>query len=120
MSEHDIQSMFFEAALYLKHPALRWMHAIPNGGARNVVVASKMKQEGVKRGVWDVFLPYTSGGYHGLYIEFKHGRNKLTPEQEAFGEFVRKQGYKTAVAYTAEKAIEILEEYINGADQARG
>ena len=33
---------------------------------------------------------------------------------------VQIQVYKTAVAYTAEKAIEILEEYIDGADQARG
>ena len=112
MSEHDVQSMFFEAALYLKHPALRWMHAIPNGGARNVVVASKMKQEGVKRGVWDVCLPYPNGGHHGLYIEFKFGKNKLTPEQQEFGAYLEENGYKTGVAYTVDEALEILQNYL--------
>ena len=51
MSEHDEQSAFMQAVQYLEHniPELRWLHAIPNGGARNVVVATHMKQEGVKR-----------------------------------------------------------------------
>ncbi len=114
MSEHDEQSAFFEAVGYMKNPALRWLHAIPNGGARNVVVATRMKQEGVKRGVWDVFLPYPCGGYHGLYIEFKYGNNKLTPEQKEFGEYLVEHGYKTGVAHSADEALEILNSYLRG------
>ena len=122
MTEHDSQTAFMNYVRYREGaiPELQWLHAVPNGGARNAVTGARMKAEGVRKGVWDIFWSYSRGGYKGLYLEFKHGKNKLTPEQEAFGEFVRKQGYKTAVAYTAEKAIEILEEYINGADQARG
>ena len=122
MSEHDSQTAFMNYVRFREGaiPELQWLHAVPNGGARNAVTGARMKAEGVRKGVWDICWPFPCGGYKGLYIELKHGRNKLTPEQEAFGEFVRKQGYKTAVAYTAEKAIEILEEYINGADQARG
>jgi len=112
MSEHETQTAFFEAALYMDHPAIRWMHAIPNGGARNVVVASKMKAEGVKRGVWDVCLPYPCGGYHGLYIEFKHGKNKLTSEQKEFGAYLQENGYKTGIAYDVDGAMEILEKYL--------
>jgi len=114
MSEHDEQSAFFEAVGYMKNPALRWLHAIPNGGARNAVVATRMKQEGVKRGVWDVFLPYPCGGYHGLYIEFKYGNNKLTPEQKEFGEYLVEHGYKTGVAHSADEALEILNSYLRG------
>ena len=117
MSEHDIQAMFFQEAAW-KHPEeTRWMHAIPNGGARNVVVASKMKQEGVKRGVWDVFLPLPRGGYHGLYIEFKFGKGRLTPEQKEFGAYLQDQGYKTGIAYDVDGAMEILENYLKGENQ---
>lgn len=38
-------------------PELRWLHAIPNGGYRDKVTAGKLKAEGVKRGIPDVFLP---------------------------------------------------------------
>lgn len=122
MTEHDTQSAFMNYVHYREAdmPELQWLHAVPNGGARDAVTGARMKAEGTRKGVWDICWPYPRGEYIGLYLEFKHGRNKLTPEQEAFGEFVRKQGYKTAVAYTVEKAIEILEEYINGTDQARG
>ena len=112
MSEHDTQSAFFEAALYIKHPAIRWMHAIPNGGARYAATAVKMKREGVKRGIWDVCLPYPSGGYHGLYLEFKYSKNKLTPEQREFGEYLDEHGYKTGIAYTVEEALEIVQNYL--------
>jgi len=117
MSEHDIQAMFFEEVAY-KYPAeTRWMHAIPNGGARNVVVASKMKQEGTKRGIWDVCLPLPRGGFHGLYIEFKFGKGRLTPEQKEFGAYLQDQGYKTGVAYTVDEAMEILEMYLKGGNE---
>jgi hypothetical protein len=116
MTEHDEQSAFMQ---YVKLraqqvPGLEWLHAIPNGGARNVVVARKMKAEGVQKGVWDICWPMPRGEWPGLYIEFKFGKNKLTPEQKAFGEFVASQGYKTGVAYSVDEGINILESYIKG------
>lgn len=114
MSEHDTQAAFMQYVRYreVDMPELQWLHAIPNGGARNAVTGARMKEEGVRKGIWDLFFPFASNGYSGLYIEFKYGKNKLSPEQVAFGEFVQKQGYKTGVAYTADEAIEILQEYI--------
>ena len=116
MSEHDEQCAFVEyvRARSNQVPELRWLHAVPNGGARNITVARKMKAEGVIRGVWDIHLPLARGGYKGLYIEFKFGRNKLTPEQREFGAFVEGQGFKTGVAYSAEEGIRILEDYLRG------
>jgi len=40
-----------------------FVFAIPNGGLRNVVVAKKMKAEGVKAGVPDLFFTLSRGGY---------------------------------------------------------
>ena len=115
MSEHDTQAAFIQYVRLreMDMPEIKWLHAIPNGGARNAVTGARMKEEGVRKGIWDICFPFASGGYHGLYIEFKNGKNKLTPEQVEFGEFVRKQGYKTGVAYTVDEAIEILQEYID-------
>ena len=44
------------------------IYAIPNGGQRNVIVASKMKAEGVLSGVPDLHIPIAKKGYNGLYI----------------------------------------------------
>lgn len=84
MSEHDEQAGFFEWAAYSrgKYPELDFMFAIPNGGLRHVTVAQKLKAEGVRPGVPDTFLPVARGGYHGLWIEFKFEKNKLTELQE--------------------------------------
>jgi len=80
MSEHDLQCNFFAwAALQAcKYPDLSKMFAIPNGGLRNVIVASKLKREGVKAGIPDVFLPVARGGFIGCWIEFKVRPNKRT------------------------------------------
>ena len=54
-----------------KWPELRCMHHIPNGGSRNPIEARHLKEQGVKAGIPDVFLPCARGGFHGLYIEMK-------------------------------------------------
>lgn len=41
----------------------------------------------------------------------KYGKNKLTDEQFLFLKGVKKQGYATAVCYTAEEAIRKLKLY---------
>ena len=67
--EHDEQVSLFQWAgiAVFKFPELNCMFAIPNGGLRNPVVARKLKAEGVKSGVSDIFLSVARGGYHNLY-----------------------------------------------------
>ncbi len=88
-------------------PNIRWLHAIPNGGARHIAVATKLKLEGVESGVLDLFLPVYSQRWkkNGLYIEMKSGKNKLSKTQEEFKYFVITQGFATAVCYNSEEAI---------------
>lgn len=61
--EVDEQRAVFEWAEYAKgkYPWLKWMHHIPNGGSRNKIEAVRLKAQGVKRGVPDIFLPYPTG-----------------------------------------------------------
>ena len=114
MAEHEEQ-----VALMLMcqtDERLKWLYAIPNGGARDVRTGVKMKAEEVKRGVADLFLPLPVGDWHGCYVEMKHGKNKLTPEQAEFLEYVRSKGYYTAVCYSAEEAYAELMQYVGGAE----
>jgi hypothetical protein len=119
-TEEGHQTAFFCALVPLIHqyPALRWMHAIPNGGARDSITAGVLKKTGVKAGVWDCFLPYPVAKDHGLWLEFKRpSRRKephggLSPFQLEFGLFVHSQGYKTAVVYTWEEALAETLQYL--------
>jgi len=114
VSESDIQ---IEAVKWAKrqrkrHPELRWLHHIPNGGKRGIRTAVKLKLEGVEAGVHDLFLPVARWNKHGLYIEVKFGKNKLTKLQKEFKAFVITQGYATATCYTADEIISTLKKYL--------
>lgn len=114
MSEHDEQVALFSWAEWAQNqmPALSGLFAIPNGGDRHVAVAQKMKAEGVKAGVLDVFLPVARGSYHGLFIEMKFGTNKPTEEQVSWLDFFSQGGYAVAVCYGFEAAKEVIEWYM--------
>ena len=110
MSEHQEQVALFQALAL--HPECEWVFAIPNGGYRSKATAVNLRAEGVKRGVWDIFVPYPRGKYHGMYIELKYGKNKLTPEQETFRPHCEAQGYKTYVAYSWFEAYTAIMDYL--------
>ena len=78
MSEHQEQVALFRWADLNKstYPELTLMIAIPNGGHRHQSVAKKLKAEGVKPGVPDIFLPVARHGYHGLFIELKKPKGR--------------------------------------------
>jgi hypothetical protein len=110
-TEHAHQVALFMWAAQAKQlePRLKWLHAIPNGGLRDIRVAARLKAEGVKKGVADVFLPHpveTFGGmYCGLYIELKRikSRNRAegveSDKQNEFKIDMRKAGYKVETCY---------------------
>lgn len=102
---------------------LRWLHAIPNGGSRGgdkhgaAIVGARMKAEGVKRGVPDIFLPLPLNGKCGLYIELKRANGKqsnLTAEQKEFQKYALGVGYAHAVCFGYMQAINCLTWYLTG------
>lgn len=96
-----------------RHPELKLIYHVPNGGSRNQLEAVNLKRQGVKAGVPDLNLPVALNGFHGLYIEMKFGKNKTTEKQKWWLEQLQKQGYKTAVCYGADEAIDTIKEYLN-------
>jgi hypothetical protein len=88
------------------------LYAVPNGGKRDKATAAKLKAEGVKAGVPDVFLPVARGGYHGFYIEMKVGKNKTSPEQNAWLEALKAEGYLVDVSYGWEEAAHKIARYL--------
>lgn len=98
-----------------RHPELRWLYAIPNGGGRSARQGAILKAEGVKPGVSDICLPVARHGFHGLYIEMKKTKgvpSDVRTEQREFITFVTAQGYYAEVAFGWEMAIRILERYL--------
>jgi len=96
-----------------KYPELDLLFHIPNGGSRNKLEAYNLKKQGVKAGVPDLCLPVARGGYHGLFIEMKAGKNKTSENQEEWLENLQKQGYSAAVCYGFEEAKKVILKYLN-------
>ena len=95
-----------------QHPNAGKLFAIPNGGHRNKQVAHKLKEEGVRAGVLDLFFPEARGGYFGLWIEMKVRPNRPTPEQLARIKQHLDDGYYAAVCYSHEQAQTLLLWYL--------
>ncbi len=101
-----------------KHPELRLLFHVPNGGSRNKAEAANLKRQGVRPGVPDLCFPVARGKYHGLYIELKAGKNKPAEHQRKWITALRAQRYAVAVCYGWEEAARVLEKYLDlgGAD----
>lgn len=122
MSEHTEQAALFEwAAWNQKHePALCLLFAIPNGGARDARTGARMKREGQKAGVPDICLPIARMGYHGFWIELKHGRNKTSIEQEVWLTALAAEGYMVDVSYGWQEAAHKIARYLGREPQEFG
>lgn len=118
-SEHDEQTALFRwaALAAVQWPPLRWMFAIPNGGERHPFVAAKLRAEGVRSGVPDLFLPAPTPTAHGLFVELKVGRNKATEHQAQWLAALSAAGYRAVVCYGWEAAARDILDYF-GASQA--
>ncbi len=119
-TEQALQTAYFAALADLRpqHPCLEWAHAIPNGGERNIAVASRMKASGARSGVWDVCLPFPRGGHPFAYIEFKvpavrgHKNGGCSDEQVKFGNAMAAHGAFLRVVYGWEEALKATLDYL--------
>jgi hypothetical protein len=97
---------------------LRWLHAIPNGGARGddsrsrAIRGSTMKAEGVKEGIPDMFLPCPRGRFAGLYIEMKKPGGRASEAQKEFAAYATAAGYSWVLCDHWEKAFDMLVWYL--------
>ncbi len=94
-------------------PELRCLFAIPNGGWRHPTTAARLKAEGVKPGVPDLFLAYPFNGMPGLFIEMKRRiGGRLSPEQQAWRERLSMHGYRVRVCKGWEEAKTEIIDYL--------
>jgi len=121
-SEHDEQALVVARAEALAPsvPALKLLHAIPNGGHRNKATAGKLKAEGVKSGVPDLCLPVPMGDWHGLYVEMKAHKGRVSDEQRQWLMALRAHGYRAEVCVGADAAWRMICEYLGIGDEHRG
>ncbi len=104
------------------YPQLAWLFAIPNGGQRHVVEATKFVATGLRKGVPDIFLPYhnTFTHYSGCFIEMKiEAKRKakdggLSKDQLLWIPALREAGYYVAICYSWEEARDVLINYLEG------
>lgn len=120
MSEHQEQSLLFQWAELAtpKHPELGLLFAIPNfAGHHGSQIArlrsgARAKREGRKKGVPDVCLPISRGGFHSLYLELKAGKGRASPEQKAWILALNDQGHRAKVCVGWEAARDAITEYL--------
>ena len=121
--EHYEQVNLFRWAAMLTptHPELGLIFAIPNGGHRHIITAKKLKAEGVKSGVPDIFLAYprqgsqwpNSGAAHGLFIELKkENGGRLSEHQSEWIMKLNNAGYKCAVCHGWVHAAQEICDYL--------
>lgn len=114
-SEHQHQVALFEWAAMMENqwPELKMMAAVPNGGARHKAVAGKLKAEGVKAGYPDILLDVARKPYHGLRIEMKAEKGRLSEAQKVWLANLRSRGYCAEVCFGWEAARRTIEKYLN-------
>ncbi len=96
------------------HPELRYLHHVPNGGARDAITGARLKAQGVKAGAPDIYLDVARRGYHGLRIELKAAGGRVGKEQAEWIAFLTAQGYWAAVCVGWEAARDEIEGYLCG------
>lgn len=90
------------------------LFAIPNGGKRDLRTAVRMKREGVQAGIPDMMLAVPRRAFHGLFIELKQGKGRLSDHQAQALALLQEQGYATAVPYGFQEARAAIEAYLAG------
>jgi len=116
-TEEQEQAAVMEWAMLMEKqaPELALLYHCPNGADRHPAVAAKLKKQGVKPGIPDLFLPVARGMSHGLYIEMKRQKGgRVSEDQKAWMEALTEQGYVCVVAHGAEEACDAIWNYLEG------
>lgn len=106
MSEYIEQSSWVK---WIKHyyPHLTIYH-IPNGEHRNIKTAVKLKNMGVRAGVWDLYcMDYK------LYIEFKkNNKEVLSKDQIEFKKIALKTGHQVMLVYGFDDGVKKFKKFV--------
>lgn len=120
-TESQIQCAIMEWAnnTFVDHPLSgktcigSYLIKIPNEGKRSFHQGKKMKKEGLKKGVSDLFLSFPSKqGFNGFWIELKRKGKQPTQDQLDFLVRMIKVGYRADCLYSVEEGIHAIKDYL--------
>lgn len=120
MSEHAHQAALTSWArrpdVQRQYPGIDLLEASLNGVALTKAQAGKAKAAGMLKGALDLNLPVARGPYHGLRVEMKFGKNKMTTEQEWYAGRLREEGWKVATCWDWLEARAVIIGYLTQRD----
>lgn len=121
--EDQEQAAFF-TWLRIRHP-LAYEHAyhVPNGGSRGggdrrsaQIEGARLKAQGVKAGVPDIWIPLRRGAFAGLVVEFKatppHDA-EVSKEQQQWVLRMKAQGWRSEVVLGLNALRRLIDEYMS-------
>ena len=112
---HQEQIFSWARANQIKDRRLCFLSASLSGVKLPISLATKMKKQGMRRGVPDISLPVKSGDFAGLFIELKKEGGRVKPEQKDWIEFLTGQGYRAVVCYGWMAAVDEISGYLAAA-----
>ena len=116
-TEHQIQVSIVDWSSRVKIPNTNififdFLFAIPNGGYRNKSEAFRLKKEGVKKGVSDLFFAFPFNHFFGMWIEVKKPNGILSDEQEDWIKKMIGAGYYADVVRNLDEAMKAFKYYL--------
>ena len=124
-TEHQIQVAIVEWAYLHEIPfnglKLRdLLIKIPNEGKRSQFIGNKMKKEGLRKGVSDLFLAFPTlvkynkklHKFCGLWIEVKSLHGVISKEQKLWAEIMMLVGYRVVLVRTVDEGIQAIKDYL--------
>lgn len=98
----------------LQYPRLRHvLFAVPNGGRRDRVTGSRLKDEGAVPGVADLILLKSNRRHGALAVEMKTPQGAQSPSQREWQREAEAVGVKYAVCRSLEEFMDVVNEYLN-------
>lgn len=87
---------------------------LAGGPKQRAIQAGRMKAQGQRNGVPDLFLPVPTGGCHGLFIEMKRRKGgTVSSKQAEWCEYLNGAGYRAVICKGADEAKEVIKCYLS-------
>lgn len=79
---------------------------------KRAILGKRMKDMGYMKGVPDLFIPHANRFYHGMFIEMKTPKGRLSPEQKESIRRLESENYKCTVCRSLDEFMKAVNEYM--------
>jgi hypothetical protein len=124
-TEDQIQMAFMEYVQHMHPDHFPLLFHVPNEGKRGLAGGVRQKRLGLKPGIPDLMFAmpkhivneyepnkYIRTIHHGLFLEVKSQKGKLTKAQASMQNLLELEGYYVDTCYNLDELINIFEWYI--------